>query len=124
MMIVDCIFVDPYHRLMKKLLVVFFVMTLLLLVLFRVEFDFQFSMPEDIEVPDAGQEALYQQCVDERDAEIHRVVFGTIDNPDVQREILSTQKDIAKAECRREYPERMTTERRPFRLKLIDLQFR
>lgn len=109
---------------MKKILVVLGVALLLLIILFEIHIDFQFSMPHEIEVADPEQETQYQACVDERDAEIHKVAFGTIDNPDVQREYLSTHKDIAKAECRLAYPERKITEQQPFRLKVVELEFR
>jgi hypothetical protein len=46
------------------------------------------------------QQILYEECVAARDYEIHKKTFATIDNPDVQREVLATQKEIAKRECR------------------------
>jgi hypothetical protein len=49
------------------------------------------------------QEILYEECVAKRDREIHENTFATIDNPDVQREVLATRKDIAKRECREMY---------------------
>ena len=55
--------------------------------------------------PASEQEKRFQTCVAERDREIHRRVFSTIDNPDVQREYLSTQKEIAIGECRLQYPQ-------------------
>lgn len=50
------------------------------------------------------QQIRYEECVAERDHEIHKKTFATIDNPDVQREVLATQKEIAKRECRRMFP--------------------
>jgi len=124
MMSVDHNFVDPYHRPMKKALSIGTAALCLLLILFDVTVDFQFSMPQEVEIADATQEARYQACVDERDAEIHQIAFSTIDNPDVQREYLSTHKDKAKAACRLEHPEQMTTEMQSFRFKLLELKYR
>lgn len=50
------------------------------------------------------QQILYEECVAVRDHEIHEKTFATIDNPDVQREVLATQKEIAKRECRKQFP--------------------
>ena len=50
------------------------------------------------------QQVLYEECVARRDHEIHEKTFATIDNPDVQREVLATQKEIAKRECRQLHP--------------------
>ena len=54
--------------------------------------------------PDVQQQSLFDQCVLQRDREIHLQVFETIDNPDVQREILATEKERAIRECRKQYP--------------------
>jgi hypothetical protein len=50
------------------------------------------------------QEILFEECVAARDHEIHRKTFATVDNPDVQREMLATQKEIAIKECRKQFP--------------------
>jgi hypothetical protein len=54
--------------------------------------------PQEAKSP---QQILYEECVAARDREIHEKTFATIDNPDVQREVLATQKEIAKRECRK-----------------------
>lgn len=51
------------------------------------------------------QEQAFRECVAARDREIHRRTFATIDNPDVQREILATEKERAVRECRELYPD-------------------
>ena len=109
---------------MKKALFIVVAALLLLLIFFEVSIDFQFSMPQEVEVVDTVQEAQYQACVDGRDAEIHEIAFSTIDNPDVQREFLSTHKDKAKVACRLEYPERTTTAMQSFRFRLVELEYR
>jgi hypothetical protein len=124
MMSVDRKFVDPYHLGMRKVLLSGAAALCLLLIFVDVSIDFRFSMPQDVQVVDAAREAQYQACVDERDAQIHEIAFGTIDNPDVQREFLSTHKDQAKAECRLEYPARMTIVAQPFQLRLLAFEYR
>lgn len=63
------------------------------------------SHTQPIEATDSRQEALFRECVAERDREIHSKTFTTIDNPDVQREILATEKERAMRECHEKYPE-------------------
>ena len=63
------------------------------------------SQTQPIESADSRQEALFRECVAERDREIHSKTFSTIDNPDVQREILATEKERAIRECREKYPD-------------------
>lgn len=109
---------------MKKIAVLPAIILLIVLLLFDVRLDFQFSMPREVVELDAAVETRYTQCVELRDKEIHRVVFATIDNPDVQREYLATQKDKAKAECRSKFPAHEITVQQPFRFKLLELKFR
>lgn len=94
------------------------------LILFDVEINPEFSLPREVETLDLKRESLFENCVDERDRLIHAETFGTIDNPDVQREILATEKDKAIRECRQVYPQRRITTREPFRFNVIDLTFR
>jgi hypothetical protein len=58
------------------------------------------SRPMD--TADSRQDALFRECIAARDREIHKKTFSTIDNPDVQREILATEKERAIRECREE----------------------
>jgi hypothetical protein len=95
---------------------------LLFLTFFRVSFDFRFSLPREAEVPDANQESLYDACYAEQDAEIHRTAFGTIDNPDVQKEFIISNRARAAAECRNAYPQKMITVAKPFQFNLVDVQ--
>lgn len=62
------------------------------------------SHTQPIEATDIQQVALFRECVAERDRQIHGKTFSTIDNPDVQREILATEKERAIRECREKYP--------------------
>lgn len=96
----------------------------LLFLLFDVSIAPRWQLPGEVSLPDAGQEQRYSGCFDEADHRIHETAFGTIDNPDVQREFIATQRDKARAACRRQFPERFTTESLPFDFNLIDLDFR
>jgi len=77
---------------------------LICIVLLKISHDIKSSPGTETGALDSEQEKRFQACVAERDREIHRRVFSTIDNPDVQREYLSTQKEIAIGECRLKYP--------------------
>lgn len=92
--------------------------------LFRVDFRFEFALPGEREVADPEQEERFRHCVAERDRQIHERTFGTIDNPDVQREVLITEKEKAIAACRELYPETMVTKTQSFRFNLIDVERR
>lgn len=97
---------------------------MLTIALFEVRFDPQFALPQERQTADPAQEAGFQECFAKRDASIHETAFATIDNPDVQREYIATERDNARTVCRRDFPQRMQTERLPFRFKLVDLRFR
>ena len=92
-----------------------------LLILFDVTINPEFAMPQDIERLDAEEEAHYLACYSERDAEIHRRAFGTIDNPDVQKEFITNNRAVAAAECRAENPRRTVMITTPLRINFIDL---
>ena len=63
------------------------------------------SSSQLIEAADQRRETLFRECVAGRDREIHSKTFSTIDNPDVQREVLATEKERAIRECRALYPD-------------------
>lgn len=88
--------------------------------LFDISVNLQFSLPGESEEEDVRQEARFEACYEERDAEIHHTAFGTIDNPDVQKEFINTNRAIATADCRKLYPLQKITVTTPFRLNLLD----
>jgi hypothetical protein len=92
------------------------------IVLFEVSVNVEFSMPRDMTRADPEREVRYQACFEEKDAEIHRIAFATIDNPDVQKEFINTNRAAARGDCRQAYPMQMETIKEPFRINLIDLQ--
>ena len=94
------------------------------LVLFEVQLDFEFSPERETMVADAGQEERFAGCVEERDRDIHRKTFGSIDNPDVQREVLASEKQKAVAACRELFPQILVPESQPLRFNLVDVKFR
>ena len=108
----------------RKALWILIVALAAFLVLFDVSFDFEFSLPGEARQLDAGQEARYTACRNERDKKIHEVAFDTIDNPDVQKLYISNNRDIAARECREQFAEKWTVVDRPFHFNVVDLRFR
>ena len=93
----------------------------LMLALYDVDFVLDIAMPGEMELPDPAVEAAYQDCYQLRDDEIHATAFGTIDNPDVQKEFITSQRAIAARECRQQHPQSMVTVETPGRFNIADL---
>lgn len=91
-------------------------------VLFDVRFRYEFALPATLTTNDPEVEARFSACFTEKDDEIHARAFGTIDNPDVQKEFITSNRAIARRECRELYPAREMTTETPFRFNLVDLQ--
>ena len=89
---------------------------------------FEVSMPMDfggivtVQAPDTAVEAEYARCYEDKDQEMHRAVFAAIDNPDVQKEMISTNRDRIASECRQRFPEIMISVERDVSSNLIDLK--
>jgi len=81
-------------------------------------------MSREIQQLDAAQEARFDACVEQKDDLVHAEVFGDVDNPDVQREMLMTRKEQLVRTCRDEFPESRVTVEEPFRFNLLDIKFR
>lgn len=109
---------------MKKVLVIAAAALLVLLLFFEVDVDLRFRLPQTVAKPDEAQEARYEACVEDFDRSVHAEAFATIDNPDVQREVLYRRMQEAKALCREQYPEITTSVRVPFDFKVFDLTWR
>ena len=109
---------------MKKLLSIAALAAVIVLLLFDVDVNPRMSLPGETEAIDPEQEARYEACVEEQDRIVHGETFAAIDNPDVQREVLTTRKSEAKRECRERYPERTTVVEVPFEFNIVDLEFR
>ncbi len=93
----------------------------LALLLFEVEFRFEFALPDSVTVPDPDVEAAYEACFAARDEDIHRSAFSTIDNPDVQKEYITSNRARAERECRARHPRAEIEREQPFRFNLVDL---
>jgi hypothetical protein len=91
-------------KLSSKIVALIIALIAVALVLFVVALNFRFSLPDETERDDAAQESRYRACYEERDAEIHRTAFDTIDNPDVQKEFISSNRAQAATACRAEFP--------------------
>jgi hypothetical protein len=91
-------------------------------ILFEVNFVLDLGGSQELEVPDPEVEAAYDACYREKDDEIHKTAFGTIDNPDVQREFITSSRARAAAECRQEHPERTITVEMSSSFNLVDLE--
>lgn len=89
---------------------------------FDVQFRFEFALPATVTISDPGVEALFADCFNQKDNEIHDRAFGTIDNPDVQKEFISSNRAIARRECRALHPLREVTTETPLRFNIVDLQ--
>lgn len=94
---------------------------LIFAVLFEISLPLNFARVESVEVPDPAVEAGFGRCYKERDEEMHRAVFATIDNPDVQKEMIITNRENIARECRQRFPKKMLTVERDVATNLIDL---
>ena len=106
----------------KALLIAASAVIAITLLLYEVRLAFEFALPAETAVADPAQEARYAECYAAKDDEIHRTAFGTIDNPDVQKEFITSNRARAARECRNEYPEQTITTSMPLRFNLVDLE--
>lgn len=90
--------------------------------LFEVRLPLDFARIEFVQVPDPDVEAEYGRCYEERDAAMHRAVFDAIDNPDVQKEMISTNREKIARECRQRFPEQMITVDKEVATNLVNLK--
>lgn len=99
-----------------KIVITILLTALLVVVLF----DIENPPPSPTQVADPEVEALYAACYQERDDEIHATAFGTIDNPDVQKEYITTNRARAAAECRALHPESFIAVEEAPRFRLVN----
>jgi hypothetical protein len=90
-------------------------------IFFDVTFPLDVASPSETRAPDPALAAEYERCYEVRDKEMHGVAFGTIDNPDVQKEFISTNRARIAHECRELFPERLIAVHEPARFNLVDL---
>lgn len=106
----------------KKTITLVLIVALVLVALFEITLPLEFGGIELVQVPDPVVEENYAACYQEKDEEMHRAVFGAIDNPDVQKEMISTNRERIAGECRQSYPQKMITAEQQTPLNLIDLK--
>lgn len=92
------------------------------LIFFDVSVGFDIVMPRETEILDPQVEVEYARCYESRDDDIHATAFGTIDNPDVQKEFISANRARAAKECRALHPEARIRVKEPLRFKVVDLE--
>ncbi len=91
----------------KKFIATTAVCLFLIVVLFEISWVQNGADGSAHEIPDPSVETRYENCYAMRDDLMHREAFGTIDNPDVQREFISANRAVIAAECRAEFPQKM-----------------
>ncbi len=109
---------------MKRLVFFAFILVSIGLILFEVDVNLQFTLPKVTNQINNEQEIHYLNCIEARDKIIHEQTFTTIDNPDVQREVLITLKEKAIVECREKFPQIYSETHQSFNFNLIDLKYR
>ena len=92
---------------LKKTTTIFVFGAIAVVVLFDVDWILDFGQSNEYEVPAPAVEAFYENCYAIKDDAMHRQAFGTIDNPDVQREFISANRAVIAAECRAEFPQQL-----------------
>lgn len=105
----------------SKIISVFLIVVVGTFVLFDVEFVFDITGSSQSQIEDPDVEVAYENCYAYKDDEIHATAFGTIDNPDVQKEFITSNRARAAAECRNLHPAVMITVEEPGRFNLVDL---
>jgi len=98
----------------RKISALLFAVTVLLVL-----FEVSVSPPTIRGVVDPVAEARYAACYQEKDDVIHDTAFGTIDNPDVQKEFIISSRARAAAECRALFPESITAVEEPGGISLL-----
>ncbi|MGI9204925.1 MAG: hypothetical protein ACR2Q3_13005 [Woeseiaceae bacterium] len=97
---------------------------IILLALYDVTFVLDFGGVHTVPAPDPVSESLYENCFRENDEALHADAFGTIDNPDVQREVISAGRQRIRRQCRDEFPQRLIDVEQQSEFNLIDLEAR
>ncbi len=112
---------DLMHR---KTIGLFATVVAALVVLFDVTFVMDFGGSTNIDRPDPAIEAQYLACFQQRDEVMHDIAFGTIDNPDVQREYISANRARIARVCRNLHPQQFIEVQENTEFNLIDVYAR
>jgi hypothetical protein len=106
---------------LKKAITIFVLGAIAVVVLFDFDWVLDCGQSNGHEVPDPAVEELYENCYAIKDDAMHRQAFGTIDNPDVQREFISANRAVIAAECRGEFLQQLISVESDTSLNLIDV---
>ena len=106
----------------SKTILIFAFVGLVFIAFYEVSLPLEWAGVESVQMPDPDTEAEYRRCYEEKDAAMHQAVFGAIDNPDVQKEMISTNRDRISIECRQRHPENTITVERDVESNLIELK--
>ena len=93
----------------------------LLAALFDIRFAYDVSTGSTREIPDPDVEAAFSRCFAAADEALHERAFATIDNPDVQREFITSERAAARRDCRAQFPAKMIVVEEPSRFRLFEL---
>lgn len=94
----------------------------LTIVFFKVTIEFGMVPEKYTEIPDPAVEKRYKACYKAKDDNIHTTAFGAIDNPDVQKEFITSSRAEAQSICRATYPENLISIKVPAKRNLIDFE--
>lgn len=107
---------------LKKTAIIFVLGAMAVVVLFDINWVFDFGGTTSYKAPDPAIEELYENCYAAKDDAMHRLAFGTIDNPDVQREFISANRAAIAAECRAEFPQQLISVETDSAINLLDVE--
>ena len=106
----------------KKIISFIALVGLIIIVLYEINLPLEFAHVEALQISDPEVEAEFSRCYDEKDVEMHAAVFGAIDNPDVQKEMISTNRERIARECRQRFPEQLIMIERDVPSNLVELK--
>ena len=105
----------------KNIITFILIAGLALVALFDIDLPLDFGGRFSIQAPDPVVEEEYDDCYQVKDEAMHGAVFAAIDNPDVQKEMISTNRERIARECRQLFPQKMITVEQQTPLNLVDL---
>jgi hypothetical protein len=106
---------------LKKVIGLALMAVIVLAICYDVTFTFDVSLARQVQSPDPVIAAKYLRCYETADETMHGFVFATVDNPDVQKEMISTSRERIARECRQQIPEQLITLQEPARFNVMDL---
>ena len=108
----------------KKSIILVLATIILFNLLYKINFFWNLTSVSIINIPEPEIEENYIKCYQEADASIHVDAFNSIDNPDVQREYISSMRKEAQKKCRSDFPEEVVTLEVPRERKFFNIKAR